>query len=160
MNALQPQDPIVRLEQLRQQIEAAHNRASGKAEFLELATEVDRSQRTQASYSIMMDRAREGDLLAELCAMLQELRMDSPDVVQAWVDMHRLICQRIANDPAGDGIEEREFARRRDVAQRTQSQWESVASGKQDCVRINEHLLGDYRREMEAWLARALGKKK
>ena len=74
MNATQ--DPIVRLEQLRQQIEAAHYRASGKAEYLELATEVDRSQRTQASYSIMVDRARESALLGELSAMLQELRVD------------------------------------------------------------------------------------
>jgi len=140
-------DPVLDLEALRQQVEAAEHRIAGKAEFLEQYGGTP-PERLQALESMARDRERRDALQVRLDALVSALRSVDPDAVHRWVERHRHMLARVAaeHDNTSVGIA------RRAAAVRTLRDWDEVEAGQGRCVCLNRHLLADCVREAGGWL--------
>jgi hypothetical protein len=140
-------DPVLDLEALRQQVEAAEHRIAGKAEFLEQYGGSP-AERLQALQSMARDRERRDALEARLCELVASLRQHDGDAVHRWADRHRHMLARVVaeRDESIDG------AARRAAAERTMRDWDEVEAGQGRCVCLNRHLLADCVREAGCWL--------
>ncbi len=140
-------DPVLALEDLRQQVEAAEHRIAGKAEFLEQHGG-STSERLQALESIARDRQRRIALQARLDALVARVRDEDADVVHRWADRHRRMLARVASEAdaslAGQA--------RRAAAERTLRDWDDLEAGRAHCVCLNRYLLSDCVREAGSWL--------
>jgi uncharacterized protein (DUF885 family) len=143
---------VVQLEQLRQKIEAARDRAAGKAEFLEFAA-ADPDQRSQAFHSLALDHTREAEMLVELRDRIATLRQQDPDAIEEWVAIHVQLCERLLHDD-DDARDPHDAELRRDLLRRLEAQWRTIARGAIECVLVHKQLLADYRKAMAQWLAR------
>lgn len=142
--------PVLDLEALRQQVEAAEHRIAGKAEFLEQYGGTP-AERLQALDSMARDRDRRDALQARLDALIATVRERDPDALHRWAERHRRLLARVAAERDDSSI----GTARRAAAERTLRDWDGVEAGKGRCVCFNRHLLADCVREAGTWLRRS-----
>jgi hypothetical protein len=140
-------DPVLDLEALRQQVEAAEHRIAGKAEFLEQYGGSP-AERVQALQSMARDRERRDAYAARLGELIASLRARDSDAVHRWAERHRLMLSRVVAERG----ESSDGAARRAAAERTMRDWDDVETGQGRCVCLNRHLLADCVREASGWL--------
>jgi hypothetical protein len=142
---------ILRLEQLRQQVEGSEFLSSYAYGYLDKGNPNEDQQR-EAEASIESYQQWKRDGLRQLGDLLRSLRATAPEIVAEWVGWHLEICERIlASGPqrGPDGVV-RVYA-----AQQALAEWQKVLAGTQDFVSISGYYLSEYSDEVAAAVAEA-----
>lgn len=130
-----------KLEELRQQIEAAEYDSGSNADFLDRGNP-NASQKKQAEELIRTKNAE----AAELKSQLQTLIQNTPrQVIEEWVQYHTNILQSILSE----NIKSAHAVTRKNVAQETLESWRAVLNGTKEYVSINWYFLKDYREKVQ-----------
>lgn len=132
---------IQRLEKLRQRAEAAENNAGSLGDYLDRGHPNEAKAR-EACEEMQRSRAEAEAVIAELSALLTQLRQDAPEAVAAWAERHRAACQAMRADHTP---RDQDFLTTRDfVIGETLTEWEKVLRGEQNYVRINWYFMKGY----------------
>jgi hypothetical protein len=148
-----PSHEVIRLEALRQQLQASKFFAGSLVDYLNHGNPNHQEQEeTIAGIEQYEAWARESQ--RQLHEMLSTLRATAPEVIEEWVQWHMGICNRIiaegdTAESAQDGLIS-DSAVRLYVARETLGEWKKVLSGEQDLVLINDYYLSDYSQEILA----------
>jgi hypothetical protein len=150
-------DQVIRLELLRQEVQAFNYLAGSLYDYLDHGNPNER-QRREASAQIAEHEKQSVESLQQLHEALVALRAAAPQIVEEWVRWHMGICQRITaegkkGEQAQDGSVSDQDVRLY-VAGETLSEWEKVLKGDQDFVSINEYYLSDYDEQVTAAVER------
>ncbi len=130
-----------RLEKLRRRAEAAENHAGSLGDYLDRGHPNEAKAR-EAYEEMQHSRAEAEAVIAELSALLTQLRRDAPEAVSAWAERHRAACQAMRADQTP---RDEDFLATRDfVIGETLAEWEKVLRGEQDYVRINWYFMKGY----------------
>lgn len=153
MNLVVPTTEIIKIEKLRQQIEAFRWWAGSTGDYIDHGHPDAQDERE--AYDRMGEYANQSALsLAQLHEQLTVLRSTHPEIIEAWCQYHIKICVHIIDEERGfepyqDGRIS-DGAVRLYVAQETLGEWEKVLRGEQDFVSINSAFLEDYWNEVSA----------
>lgn len=143
----------IRLEVLRQQVQAIGTREGSLADYLDRGH--PDAEQTLAAMDEMEQLRQQIELLRrQLSAELSGLRVVAPSVVGTWVGWHAGICQRILAESPGaqvNGVVSDQQVRLF-VARETLEAWQKVLVGSQDYVMINDYFLPDYQQEVTEFI--------
>jgi hypothetical protein len=133
-------DKVRRLDSLRREAESAARASGSLADYIDRGRPND-EQRAKAYADMAQEDERFKRLSERLASRLAELRRDEPEVVAAWVGLHRQVCGDILAEPAPD----ESFASvRAFVAGQTLAAWDKLAQGDDAFVYINRYYLAGY----------------
>ena len=150
-------DQVIRLESLRQEVQAFNYLAGSLYDYLDHGNPNERQQR-ETSAKIAEYEKQSAESLRQLHEALVALRAAAPQIVEEWARWHIDICQRIAaegrqGEPGQDGSVSDQDVRLY-VARETLDEWKKVLHGDQDFVSINEYYLSDYDEQVTAAVQR------
>lgn len=131
----------IKLEELRQQIEAAQNESGSNADFLDRGNP-NPSQKKQAEELIRQKNAEAAELKAQLRSLIQNTPRP---VIEEWVQYHTDILQSILAENRKDI----NAGARKNVAKETMDNWQAVLNGTKEYVGINWYFLKDYREKVK-----------
>ena len=130
-----------KLEELRQQIEAAENESGSNADFLDRGNP-NPSQKKQAEELIRQKNAEAAELKTQLHTLIQ----NTPRAfIEEWVEYHTKILQSIVSENSKDV----NAGTRKHVAKQTLESWQAVLNGSKEYVSINWYFLKDYREKVK-----------
>jgi len=144
-------DQVIRLESLRQQVQASNYFAGSLYDYLDHGNP-DEQQQRQALAEIAEYEKQAAESQRQLHEALADLRAAAPRVVEEWVGWHIGICNRIVAEGEANPDQEpgSDPAVRLYVARETLAEWKKVLKGNQDFVSINEYYLSDYDEQVTA----------
>ena len=131
----------IKLEELRQQIEAAQNESGSNADFLDRGNP-NPSQKKQAEELIRQKNAEAAALKTQLRSLIQNTPRP---IIEEWVQYHTDILQSILSENSKD----RNAGARKNVAKETMDKWQAVLNGTKEYVGINWYFLKDYREKVK-----------
>ena len=131
----------IKLEELRQQIEAAQNESGSNADFLDRGNP-NPSQKKQAEELIRQKNAEAAELKAQLRSLIQNTPRP---IIEEWVQYHTDILQSILAENSKDI----NAGARKNVAKETIDNWQAVLNGTKEYVGINWYFLKDYREKVK-----------
>lgn len=143
----------VRLEVLRQQMQAIGAREGSLADYLDRG-HPNAEQALAALDEMEQFRQQSEQMRRLLSTELAGVRTTAPSVVVEWVGWHAGILQRILSEDPGaqvDGVVSDQQVRLF-VARETLEAWQKVLVGAQDYVMINDYFLPDYQQEVTAFI--------
>ena len=142
-------DQVIRLESLRQQVQASNYFAGSLYDYLDHGNPNEQQQR-QALAEIAEYEKQAAESLGQLRETLAALRAAAPQVVKAWVKWHMDVCKRIIAEGEANPDQEpgSDPSVRLYVARETLAEWKKVLEGNQDFVSINHYYLSDYDKEV------------
>jgi hypothetical protein len=136
----------IRLEKLRQQVQASEFLGSYAYGYLDRGNPNEEQQR-EAEESIQTYQQWRAEGLQQLRALLAALRATAPDAIEEWARWHMSICERVIG-AAGQGGPDADV--RLYEARQTLDEWRKVLDGEQDYVSISDYFLSDYNEEVAA----------
>jgi hypothetical protein len=131
----------IKLEELRQQIEAAEYESGSNADFLDRGNP-NPSQKKQAEELIRQKNAEAAALKTQLRSLIQNTPRP---VIEEWVQYHTDILQSILSENSKDI----NAGARKNVAKETMDNWQAVLNGTKEYVGINWYFLKDYREKVK-----------
>ena len=131
---------VIHLERFRQQIEQEMFDSGSASHFINKGNFTPQ-QLSRAMDFIASQNQRIARLKGEFHILLQK---SERDVIQEWVNLHKVILQRILSENVTDAHSRtRQF-----VAKKILEDWEKVQAGKAEFVFIDWYFLKDYTREV------------
>ncbi len=130
-----------KLEELRQQIEAAEYESGSNADFLDRGNP-NSSQKKQAEELIRKKNAEAAELKSQLHTLIQNTPRQ---IIEEWVQYHTNILQSIVSENSKDA----NAGTRKYVAKESIDNWQAVLNGTKEYVSINWYFLKDYREKVK-----------
>lgn len=132
---------VLRLEELRQQIEAAEHTSGSIADYLDRGNPGE--QERQEARAVM---ERHFDLARDYKRQLEELvtstRRDAPQALEIWIDAHQSACREILSENNSQD-DDQEIRLR--LAQQALENWEKLRQGGAPYFHISGYFLSDYK---------------